>query len=119
MNEYNEYLDKKSRIEKISNEQNRIRMLDRILNVKDELINIYKNIRKVILFGSVITKGEFREHSDVDIYIEGLDNKEYFKAKAFLETRLQRDIDLYTETDSKKLVEEICAKGGIIYERKS
>ena len=41
-------------------------------------------VRRIILFGSVVASGEFRPHSDVDVYIEGLEYREYFRVRAFL-----------------------------------
>jgi predicted nucleotidyltransferase len=73
----------------------RSELLFALANVKHVLKQKY-GIEEIALFGSY-ARGEAREESDVDIVILKMENRDLSKrlgAKAFLEQRLNKKIDL-------------------------
>lgn len=66
---------------------------------------------RVTLFGSLAT-GEFRESSDVDLAVEGLDGSKYFAALTDLMTEFRGPVDLVrVEEASSALLAHIVAEG--------
>ena len=66
---------------------------------------------RAYLFGSVLKKGRFTRHSDIDIVIKGLDETLFLKAYAFLlgESNFPVDLkpwELLDEHTRKKVEEE-------------
>ncbi|TET67837.1 MAG: nucleotidyltransferase domain-containing protein [Candidatus Aminicenantes bacterium] len=66
---------------------------------------------RAYLFGSVLKKGRFTRHSDIDIVIKGLDETLFLKAYAFLlgESNFPVDLkpwELVDEHTRKKVEEE-------------
>jgi len=66
---------------------------------------------KAYLFGSVLEKGRFTKHSDIDMVIRGLDDAFFLKAYAFLlgESSFPIDLrpwELLDEKTRKKVEEE-------------
>jgi len=65
---------------------------------------------RVYLFGSVLKKGRFTRHSDIDIVIKGLDGTLFLKAYAFLLGQGNFLVDLkpweLLNEDTRKKVEE-------------
>jgi len=66
---------------------------------------------RAYLFGSVLKKGRFTRHSDIDIVIRGLDGSLFLKAYAFLlgESNFPVDLkpwELLHERTRKKVQEE-------------
>lgn len=58
-------------------------------------------VKKVYLFGSVIGASPWHERSDLDIAVEGLDPKDYFRALSALDELLlpSLEVDLFTLED--------------------
>jgi predicted nucleotidyltransferase len=75
----------------------------------------FPEIKKIILFGS-LAEGRFGQDSDIDIYIEGLKPENYYKALHKLEDLLEKEVELYTDTDSRDFIEKIKARGIVLYE---
>jgi len=63
-------------------------------------------VRKVVLFGSTAHEAWFREDSDLDLAVEGLEAEDYWKAWAMVEDMIpERPVDLIdieSATDSMK-----------------
>ncbi|QTA80847.1 Nucleotidyltransferase domain-containing protein [Desulfonema limicola] len=81
-----------------------------------ELLKNEFNVKKVILFGSLIQKELFHMKSDVDLAVEELDEKLYYRAVSRL---LDLDSDIQTdlvmkEDASESLLKTIENKGIII-----
>ena len=117
MNKYysNLLLMKEKKQKKVSNfKQGKKQKLDDV--VKD-IANEINTIKMVIIFGSFI-KADSNFPRDLDIYVENLEPKNYFKVRRKLEDELEIDVDLHTQGDSKKLLKRIKENGEIIYERK-
>lgn len=81
-----------------------------------ELLKKEFNVKKVILFGSLIQKELFHMQSDVDLAVEELDEKLYYRAVSRL---LDLDSDIQTdlvmkEDASESLLKTIENKGIII-----
>ena len=74
--------------------------------------------KRIFLFGS-LAEGRFGRNSDVDIHIEGLKSENYYKALHKLEDLLHKEVELYTDTDSKDFIEKIKARGIVLYENQS
>jgi predicted nucleotidyltransferase len=68
-----------------------------------ENLNSCKNIKTVILFGS-FARGDWSKSSDIDLFIYGND-KEF--NKGLYETKLQREIQLFSYKDKKTLKKKL------------
>ena len=68
-----------------------------------------KRVGAVYLTGSLLREGQFRDFSDVDIAVEGLEEN-YFEVLVQLEDLLDRQVDLI-ELESSRLAEAIRQKG--------
>ncbi len=64
-----------------------------------ENLNSSKGIKTAILFGS-FARGDWSKSSDIDLFIYG-DDREF--QKGFYETKLHRDIQIFTYQDKKTL----------------
>lgn len=78
----------------------------------------FPEIKKIMLFGS-LAEGRFGRSSDIDLYIEGLKPENYYKALHKLEDLLGKEVELYTDTDSKDFIEKIKTRGIVLYENQS
>lgn len=58
----------------------------------------FPSLSRVVLTGSIIGGG-FSETSDIDVLVAGLDKKDYFKLLKFLETGVNRHVDLILDED--------------------
>jgi predicted nucleotidyltransferase len=106
----------KAKIEK-ENELNRQRAATLKAKLTQDGVAIYKRyqLRKVIIFGS-LTDRHFSGRSDVDIYVEPLDNQKYWEFRHALEDLLDADIDLHSDKDDLNFIKKIIDRGEIIYE---
>ncbi|MBN2540300.1 MAG: nucleotidyltransferase domain-containing protein [Bacilli bacterium] len=92
------------------------------LTIKESVIAVAKefDVQKVYLFGSY-AKGEAREDSDVDLYMESnLFGLDYFGFAEALREKLVKKVELLSDKtiQSKSLIEqEIMRTGILIYER--
>ena len=71
--------------------------IERLKEAKYLLKEYFQNmpVTRVYLTGSIIQKNRFFRHSDIDIAVEGLDGKEYFRVFGDVEEILQTEhIDL-------------------------
>lgn len=68
--------------------------------------------KHVWLFGS-LPEGDFRETSEVDLAVEGLDSAKYFKALADLMFGLDEDVDLIRMEEAPELLRKRILEEGI------
>lgn len=76
---------------------------------------------QVYLIGSLLSKGAFTEHSDIDIAVSGLKTKIYFKALSKIWGIFPKgmEIDLIPMEDADKyLKSRILKEGVILYDKK-
>ena len=71
-------------------------------------------VQAVYLFGSVAV-GSSRQKSDIDLYVSGLANDQYWNFRHDLEEAVGLPIDLYTEGDNPLFLKKIIARGEKIY----
>lgn len=76
------------------------------------------SIQYVFLFGS-FADDTFNIYSDIDIYMEGLESKDYYATKRRLEDMLDIGIDLYNQNDAPEFIEKIKRRGVLVYEREN
>lgn len=98
-------------------EQNALRANEIKTLLTNDCITVYQSfgIEKVILFGSLINS-KFNEQSDVCLYVQPIENKNYWNFQHSLENILNLDIDLHTNTDEPSFIKKILDRGEIIYE---
>jgi predicted nucleotidyltransferase len=72
------------------------------------------NVQTVYLFGSVAV-GSSRHESDIDLYVSGLADDQYWNFRHDLEEAVELPIDLYTEGDNPRFIKKIIARGEKIY----
>ena len=88
--------------------------LFRRLEDLDELWSAY-GLRRVWVFGSLLTPERFAAGSDVDILVEGAGSR-VFQLAAEVERRLKWPVDLLdVELAGARLLERVRARGKIIY----
>lgn len=69
----------------------------------------------VVLIGS-LARGEFREDSDIDLVVAGLDPTCFWRAGAALESTANRPVDLIPwEAASEELKHVVVAEGRLLY----
>jgi len=74
---------------------------------------------KLYLFGSALKKQAFTPHSDLDLVVEGLDEKLFLKAYAFLLKKSNFSVDLKPWESLKNNIKERLKKEGILlYEKR-
>ncbi len=81
----------------------------------DVLIREY-HVRKIILIGSLTDKERFGPHSDIDLCVEGIPHKQYFKAVGeLLVLSDEFDIDIIPLEDATPEMKERAMKGKVLY----
>jgi predicted nucleotidyltransferase len=83
------------------------------------LLPIFKkyNVKVAYLFGSTVKKSCDSE-SDIDIYVEGVEDKLYWEIRRELEGSSPYPIDVYTQSDDEQFIKKIKERGIKIYESK-
>ena len=116
LSEYSEYWK-----QKIQKDKEQIDILQsEILSLVDKSAHMLKHefdVKKVILFGSLLKKTRFHLKSDIDIAVLGLADEKYFKALNRLYDIFPKgiDIDLITlETIDIEFKNRILKKGAVI-----
>ncbi|UCH98277.1 MAG: hypothetical protein JSV88_15930 [Candidatus Aminicenantes bacterium] len=99
--------------------EERFKLFKKLRKNLPHIINIITefNVEKVVLFGSIIDKEKFTEHSDIDIGLIGLNKGDFFKLYSRLTDRITWPIDLVDLDDDPKFKAMILEKGEIIYDR--
>jgi predicted nucleotidyltransferase len=72
-------------------------------------------VKKVVLFGSVLSEDGFNKDSDIDIAVEGIEK--YFNAVAECQSD-EFSVDIIESAKATPLMKERVAKGMVLYERK-
>ena len=85
--------------------------------IVDQFTGIFKKygVKRAYLFGS-IQKQSCLPSSDIDIYVEDLENEKYWKMWHDLEEAGNQPVDLYCQYDDPVFVEKIKQRGELIYE---
>jgi len=84
----------------------------------DVLVKKY-NVRKIMLIGSLLDKERFGFHSDIDLCVEGLPDKLYFKAVGeLLLTSDEFDVNIITIENAPPKIREKVEHGEILYEQR-
>jgi predicted nucleotidyltransferase len=83
-----------------------------------EILKDKYNVKRVILFGSVLDEDRFHDGSDIDIAVEGLDKESYFKVLGELLMESSFSIDLVPLEEASSLLRQRISRGQIIHERK-
>lgn len=76
-----------------SREAERIRVIDAVSVILNELTHKYK-WEKIYIVGSLTRSGQFRADSDVDIAIAGLDKYQLYAFIGDISSLLKRDVDV-------------------------
>jgi predicted nucleotidyltransferase len=83
----------------------------------DRLVREY-GVRRIVLIGSLAAEGRFGFHSDIDLAVEGLPDKLYFKALGeLLLAAGEFDIDLIPLEGATERMRENIEKGKVLYEK--
>ncbi|MDG2617775.1 nucleotidyltransferase domain-containing protein [Thermoleptolyngbya sichuanensis XZ-Cy5] len=69
------------------------------------------NVRRVVLFGSVLSETAFHETSDLDLAVWGLPPAAYLKALARLSEQSEIPIDLVEAESASPYIQEAIAHG--------
>jgi predicted nucleotidyltransferase len=91
--------------------------MERLRAASSDAAALYPSIVRLTAFGSVAC-GRATEHSDVDVLAEGIAAVEYFPLRHFLSERLDREVDLHTDTEPREFVGKVRERGRCVYERK-
>ncbi len=114
---YKKYWDEREARENIAGEKFRKKALREAKYLKDILVKEFP-VEKVVLFGSVLEAGRFRDDSDIDIAVAGLPKKLYFRALARLMMESSFEVDLKPVEDVSELLRQRIQKGKVIYEKR-
>lgn len=117
LTEYKKYWDKKAVRDKMAGEKLRLEAERISERLKEILVREFR-VKKVVLFGSVLCRGCFKEDSDIDIAVEGLPRHMYFAAAARLMMESPFFVDLKPTEDVTYLLKQRIAKGRILYEKR-
>lgn len=115
---YKKSWERTLRREKVSQEKRRREALKIAEGLKDILVQEFK-VSRVILFGSVLKKHGFDAASDIDIAVEGLAKKSYFKAVARLMMQSPFPVDLKPVEDVRESIKKRIEKGAVLYEERA
>lgn len=96
--------------ERIQREKN-IRKLEEIKKVL-----CHYDVKKIIVFGSLIEREKFRLNSDIDIGVEGLKDENFFKAYAELIDKIDVKIDMISIENIDGVFKEKVLQGKVLYE---
>jgi len=114
MEEYSKYWRKKIKKKKEKLEERK----ELLKNLAQKCSNLLKkefNVKKVYLVGSLTREFKIHEHSDIDLAVIGLQDKDYFKALNKLYEILPQgiDIDLITKETASESLNEFIIKDGL------
>lgn len=112
--EYKAHWDLREAARFSQNEKRRANALKMSKELEEILVMEFR-VKKVVLFGSVLEPGRFREDSDIDIAVEGLAKRDHFKALARLMMKSPVEVDLKPIEDVSELLRQRIAKGKVLY----
>jgi uncharacterized protein len=117
LTKYKHYWDEKALEEHIICEKLRKDAMKTAAKMKDILVKEF-SVKKVVLFGSILEEGKFKEDSDIDLAVEGLSKSTYFEALARLIMRSPFAIDLKPVEEVSDLLKKRIMRGRILYEKR-
>lgn len=110
-------LDAALQKKKIEREELRKRLLSRALVALDLLSDRFK-FNEAYVFGSLAKEGHYLPgHSDIDIAVRGLRDRDYFPAAAFLSSEMDNEVDLIQLEGHA--IEDIVRQEGVRWTRRS
>lgn len=119
-NNYSSYITayiKRNRQEQAVLKAHRDKIMKEVQNIALFLVQRY-NVTRVILFGS-FAKGRYRFDSDVDIAVEGLSSRDYWKAWVEVDNLSSISVDLRCLEDfPTEFRNQIIKQGIVVYENK-
>jgi len=71
------------------------------------------NVKKVLLFGSNLLSN--KESRDIDIAVDGISSKDFFKYYGDLLLRLSKPVDLIDLANQSKFIDIVNKEGKLIY----
>lgn len=88
-----------------------------VRRMKETLINEY-HVKRIMLIGSLSDKYRFGFHSDIDLCVEGLTEKDYFKTVGALYLASgEFDIDIIRIEDVSSEAMDRIKRGKVLYEK--
>jgi predicted nucleotidyltransferase len=93
-------------------------ILGRLKAAAREAAAEFPSMQRMTLFGSAAA-GRAEAASDADVLVEGLRPEEYFSLRRFLAERLEREVDLHSDTEPAHFVRKVRERGACVYERKA
>ena len=106
---------KKSWLQKKEDNQDKAEKYKKLLMKRGMPVFKKFGIKKVVVFGSVMD-GRFSGSSDLDIFVQDLTNKGYWRFRHEIEEAVGISIDLYTDQDDPIFVNKILTRGEVIYD---
>lgn len=101
-------LDKFIQYKKIQREELRLTTIDKVKGILKEMLGSIP-FKEAYFFGTITKPYRFFEESDVDIAFIGLMDEDFFKASAYLSSRLGKDVDIVQLEDHRwrdKIIKE-------------
>jgi predicted nucleotidyltransferase len=91
-------------------------IMERLLAAARDAAASFPSITRLYAFGSIVSN-QATEASEVDLLVEGITAVDYYPLRRFLAERLEREVDLHTDTEPRAFGEKIRARGRCVYER--
>jgi predicted nucleotidyltransferase len=118
LRKYKKYWEEETRRSKVEKEKLRQDALKTVERLKDILIRDF-SVKKIVIFGSVLQKGDFDESSDIDIAVEGLPRNAFFTALARFIMESPFEVDLKPIEDISDLLRKRISQGKVLYEKRN
>ncbi|MBI4687710.1 MAG: nucleotidyltransferase domain-containing protein [Nitrospirae bacterium] len=116
--EYRKYWQIKEAEEAAAGEVLRTKAFNTAKLLTDILVKEF-GVKRVILFGSALQKHGFDRDSDIDLAVEGLEKRFYFRALARLMMESPFEVDLKPIESVKTLLKDRIKKGVVLYEKRN
>lgn len=91
------------------------------LHIAEKMKNILVGefqVTQIVLFGSVLVKGQFTRDSDIDLAVKGLPRKSFMAALARLISESPYEIDLKPFEDVGELLKQRIMTGKVLYAKR-
>ncbi|NWF75125.1 MAG: nucleotidyltransferase domain-containing protein [Nitrospirae bacterium] len=118
LRKYKKYWKEEALRSEVKKEKLRKDALKTAERLKDILIKNF-SVKKIVIFGSVLQKGDFDENSDIDLAVEGLPKNAFFTALARLIMESPFEVDLKPIEDTSDLLRKRISQGKILYEKRN
>ncbi|MBD3182198.1 hypothetical protein GF312_07895 [Candidatus Poribacteria bacterium] len=110
-------IDKIHKQRKKKNELIRLETFSQLEKLLEKLSNEY-GFSQAYIFGSLVKPGKFREDSDIDIAICGLENKYFFRLISVISREMLRDVDLCQMERATEGFRDKILKQGVLWKKK-